>query len=326
VELKDKSVLVTGGAGFIGSHLVDRLILEQPSNLVIVDNLFMGRRNMKYGNLNKARINFPRMETYIQDASDPAEMERIIQDNGTQVVFNLAVVPLLASLNHPRWCYSQNVDTTLCLCELAMKRCYDTLIHFSSSEVYGTCQYTPMDESHPFDPTTPYGASKAASDMLVLSYIHTFGIDASIIRPFNQYGPRQSDRSYAGIIPLTIKRILAGEAPMVYGDGEQTRDFTYVGDTIDATMEIYRNTKTRGKVVNIGNGRETSISTLVRLLAQCLGCDKPIVYEDVRTGDVSRHIADIRLAKELIRFKPIVGLEDGLRRTVEWYKDYLNKK
>jgi len=317
IELKGKSVMITGGAGFIGSHLVDRLILEQPSNLVVVDNLFLGKES----NLDKAKQDYPELKIYHQDATDCKAMEKIIKNEGIQVVFNLAVVPLPISLSHPKWSFNQNVDITLCLCELARTGLYNTLIHFSSSEAYGTCQYSPMDESHPLNPTTPYAASKAACDMLVLSYIHTFGIDASIVRPFNQYGPRQNDGNYAGVIPLTIKRIMLGAAPVVYGDGEQVRDFLYVRDTVDATVKIYRYPETRGRIVNIGSGKEVSINTIVERIVLYMDCDKPVLYQEVaRPGDVRRHIAGIELAGELIGFEPTVDLEEGLRITIDWYK------
>lgn len=278
--------------------------------MVVVDNFFLGKES----NLEGAKADYPGLKIYHQDASDYEAMKQIMQDEGIQVVFNLAVIPLPASLEKPRWTYEQNVSITLCFCELARERYFDTLIHFSSSEALGTCQYAPMDENHPLHPTTPYGASKAASDVLVLSYIDSFGIDASIIRPFNNYGPRQNEGSYAGVIPLTIKRILAGEPPIIYGDGKQTRDYIYVTETADAAVRVYNCSKTRGRVLNIGSGRETTINTVVQLIAQYLNCDKPILYEEPRPADVRRHIASIASAEELIDFSPKVSLEEGIKK------------
>jgi UDP-glucose 4-epimerase len=313
--IKGKSVLVTGGAGFIGSHLVDRLVKEKPSNLVVVDNLFQGRES----NLSEAKTSYPQLKIYYQDASDYEAMKDIVKSEGIQVVFNLAAVPLPASLVHPGWTYEQNIKITLCWCELAKDACFDTLIQCSSSEAYGSCQYVPMDESHPLNPTTPYGASKAATDLMVLSYVNTFNIDASIIRPFNNYGPRQNEESYAGVIPLTIKRILNGEAPVVYGDGKQTRDYLYVTETAGAAVEIYNCQESRGKVINIASGSEISINKLVKLIAGYMDCDKAIVYEKERPGDVRRFIAGINLAQDLINFKPRINLEEGLKLTIKWY-------
>jgi UDP-glucose 4-epimerase len=316
MSVKNKSVLVTGGAGFIGSHLVDRLIKEEPDNLVVVDNFFIGKES----NLKEAREKYPNLKIYNQDASDYNQMSKIMKTEGIEVVFNLAVIPLPASLTKPRWVFEQNVNITLSICELAKNNYFDTLIHFSSSEVYGTSEYAPMDEKHPLNGTTLYAASKAASDQLVLSYCRTFGIDASIIRPFNNYGPRQNEGSYAGIIPLTIKRILSREAPVIYGDGKQTRDYLYVTDTANAAIEVYNSKSTRVKVLNIASGKEISIETLIMLIAKYLNCDKPIVYERERLGDVRRHIANIYLAEDLVSFKQTISFEEGLKRTMDWYR------
>lgn len=315
MTLRNKSVLVTGGAGFIGSHLVDRLVKEEPSNLVVVDNFNLGKES----NLRDARRNFPGLKIVKMDASDQTSMEHLLKKEDVEVVFNLAIIPLPASLTDPRWVYEHNVSITLCLCELARKGDYRTLIHFSSSEAYGTCQYSPMDEKHPLEPTTSYGASKAATDHLVLSYRKSFGIDAAIIRPFNNYGPRQNEGTYAGVIPLTIKRILSGEAPVIYGDGEQTRDYIYVTDTADAAVKIYNNPNTRCKIINIASGSEISINKLVGLIAEYMGNIGDIIYEVERPADVRRLIGGIDLARNLIEFSPIVGLEEGIRKTIGWY-------
>jgi len=316
MSLENKSVLVTGGAGFIGSHLVDQLIREKPSNLVVVDNFFLGKES----NLNEAKLSYPQLKVYHQDASDYEAMKNIVQSEDIQVVFNLAVVPLPTSLERPVWTYEQNNNITLCWCELARETYFDTLIHFSSSEAYGSCQYVPMDENHPLNPTTPYGASKAASDLLVLSFIKTFNINASIIRPFNNYGPRQNEGNYAGVIPLTIKRILSSETPVIYGDGEQTRDYVYVTETAGAAVEIYNCQNSRGKAINVASGSEITINKLVRLIAQYMGCDKAIAYEEERPGDVRRLVASIDLARDLLGFELKTGFKDGLKLTIEWYK------
>ena len=320
--LKRKSVLVTGGAGFIGSHLVDRLAREQPDNLVVVDNFFLGKEM----NLKDARALYPALKVYNQDASDQDAMRKLFEAEGVEVVFNLAVVPLPVSLVKPRWAFEQNVEITLAMCELAREDRFETLIHFSSSEAYGSSEYAPMDEKHPSICTTSYAASKAASDQLVFSYCNSFDIDASIVRPFNNYGPRQNEGSYAGIIPLTIKRVLKGESPVVYGDGKQTRDYLFVTDTADATVRVYGCKSARNKALNIASGKETSIEYLVRTIAEQMNCHKTIIYEKERPGDVRRHIANTFLAEELLGFKPTLDLKEGLRITIEWYKRELGTR
>ena len=317
MSLKNKSVLVTGGAGFIGSHLVDRLIKEEPENLVVVDDFFIG--NMQ--NLSEAKENFKDLKVYNQDACEYDKMKNIIIDNNIEVVFDLATIPLPVSLEKPRWSYETNITRCLTLCELIRNDYFDTLIHCSSSEAYGSLKYKPMNEEHPWNPTTPYAASKAAEDHLVHAYYCTFGIDMAIIRPFNNYGPRQNAENYAGVIPLTIKRILNGESPVIYGEGNQTRDYIYVTDTAEASIKVYNYKNSRGKVINIASGKEVSIETIIKLIAKYLNCDRPIVYEPERPGDVRRHIADISLAKKLINFKQKIDLEEGMKWTVEWYRE-----
>lgn len=316
MKLNNKSVLVAGGAGFIGSHLVDKLILEKPDNLVVVDSFFLGKKE----NLNDAMENYPNLKILNQDCSNYEEMKSIMEKEGIDVVFNLAVIPLPACLEKPAWTFKHNVEIATSLCELARNDIFDTLIHFSSSESYGTSIYAPMDENHPLNGTTPYAASKASSDLLILSYCETFGVDASLIRPFNNYGPRQNDQSYAGVIPLTIKRILQGEAPVIYGNGEQTRDYLYVTDTANAAINVYKTVKTRSKVLNVASGKEVSIKYLVTSIANHLGCENKIIYEPPRIGDVKRHIANIYFAEDLIHFKPEVTFDDGLKKTIDWYK------
>jgi UDP-glucose 4-epimerase len=320
MSLKNRSVLITGGAGFIGSHLVDRLVQEGPERIVVVDNFFLGKES----NLREARAIYPDLKVYHQDASDHEKMKELLQKEAVEVIFNLAVIPLPASLAKPRWSFEQNVDITLTVCELAREDIYDTLVHFSSSEAYGTSEYAPMDESHPLNATTPYAASKAASDHLVLSYCRTFGIDASVIRPFNNYGPRQNEGSYAGVIPLTIKRIMQGLPPVIYGDGFQTRDYLYVTDTANAAIEIYNHNSTRSRALNIASGREISIKALIQAIADYMGFQLPIIYDKERPGDVRRHIANVYQAEDLIGFRPTVDIDEGLRRTVDWYRSELS--
>jgi UDP-glucose 4-epimerase len=315
-RIQGRRVLVTGGAGFIGSHLVDALLRREAGEVVAVDNLFLGRRE----NLADALAADPPAVFYEQDAADVDAMADIFQRHRTEVVFNLAVVPLPASLERPKWSVDQNVAIATTLCELGRRGLYETLIEFSSSEALGTAQRTPMDEQHPLAPTTPYAASKAATDLITLSYVRTFGLDASILRPFNNFGPRQNDRAYAGIIPIVINRVLAGAPVEVFGDGEQTRDFIYAADTAEAAIDMYECSASRGRVTNVASGAETSVNTLVRTLLELLGRpDHPVRHGPPRPGDVRRHLADVSCARALWGFSPVTPLREGLRRTVEWY-------
>jgi UDP-glucose 4-epimerase len=312
--VKGKRVVVTGGAGFIGSHLCDRIIEEGPARLAIVDNFSLGKeRNIRQLLGNK------RVAVYREDASVYESMRRVLAKERAEVVFNLAVIPLPMSLELPMQTIETNISITACLCELQRKRAFQTLVHCSSSEAYGTALYVPMDEKHPERPLTPYAASKIACDHIATSYYTTFGGDISIARPFNAYGPRQNDRSYAGVIPVTIKRIMEGEPPVIFGDGEQTRDYTYVEDIVNGILGVFRTEEARGKIINIASGREVTIRHLVETIADLMGFNGEIQYKPPRPGDVLRHRGNISLAKELFGFSPKVDFGEGLKKTVEWY-------
>lgn len=321
LSLTGKSVMVTGGAGFIGSHLVDRLVLEAPSNIVVVDNFFLG----KMRNLDDARRSFPSLKVHDHDASDYEAMRETMAVEATDVVFNLAVVPLPTSLVRPRWSADTNFAIVSVVCELLRQGCFDTLVHFSSSEVYGTAQYVPMDEQHPLAPSTPYAASKAGGDHLVNSYLETFGLDATTVRPFNGFGPRQNEKAYAGVIPTVIGRVLAGEPLEIYGDGDQTRDFTYVGEIAEAAVRSYLSPSTRGRVVNISSGREVSVNALVEKLLITLDRDVSVSRSSPRPGDVRRHCGSPALGEQLTGFRPRRSLEAGLEETVRWYQERLSQ-
>ncbi|MEM2914344.1 MAG: NAD-dependent epimerase/dehydratase family protein, partial [Candidatus Bathyarchaeia archaeon] len=219
-----KNALVVGGAGFIGSWIVEKMATYEPEKIIVIDNLFLGKEE----NLDEAKKHLGnRLKFFKCDATNYDMLKEILWREGPiDVVFNTAVKPLLVSFVDPVDVFRTSSEIVLNLLELQRKGYFDVLIHFSSSEAYGSAQYVPMDEKHALNPTTPYGAAKAATDLLALSYFITFGNDVRIIRPFNNYGPRQNEKTYAGVIPTTIKRILSGQPPIIFGDGEQNRDFT----------------------------------------------------------------------------------------------------
>ncbi|HLC73632.1 MAG TPA: GDP-mannose 4,6-dehydratase [Candidatus Nanoarchaeia archaeon] len=316
MNLRSKTVVVTGGAGFIGSHLVDRIIDENPEKIFVLSNYFLGKQS----NLSEAISRFKNLEIVKIDVGDHELVKHFFENNNVDVVFNLAVIPLPTSLELPSWTFSKNVNITSNICEMARQDKFKTLIHFSSSEVYGTSRYAPMDEKHPLEAETPYAASKVASDSLVLSYNRTFNIDCSIVRPFNNYGPRQNAGKYAAIIPLTIRRIMNNDDLVIYGDGEQTRDFIYVKDTANAAIKVHDSSNSRGKVLNVASGKEISMNKIVKTITALMNYNKEIIYKDARPGDVRRHLADISLAKQLIEFEPKASFEEGIKETVEWYK------
>jgi UDP-glucose 4-epimerase len=317
VSLRDKKVLVTGGAGFIGSWIVDKISLHKPEKVIIVDNFSLG----KVENLNKAKsLMNDNLQIFNCDITNYRALKNILKkEDRIDVVFNLAAKPLFISFVNPTNVFLTSVKIALNLSELQRNGLFKTLIHFSSSEAYGSAQYVPMDENHPLRPATPYGAGKAAADHIIMSYHESFGNDVTIIRPFNNFGPRQNEKTYAGIVPMTIRKILKGEPPVIFGDGNQTRDFIYVEDTAEAAIRIYKTEETRGKIINIGSGKEISINQLVHIIAKIMQYKGKIIYDKPRPADIKRNLADTTLAKKLIGFKPKFSLEEGLRRTIAWY-------
>lgn len=320
MSLKSKSVLVTGGAGFIGSHLVDRVLREDPKDVVVVDNFFLGNSD----NLSAALSVKPDLEIIRVDASDLAAMQDIVQLHAIDVIFDLAVVPLPTSLTYPDWTVRQNVGIATTFCEIVRRGLAGKLMHVSSSEAYGTARYVPMDEEHPHDAITPYAASKSAADHIVHSYVRTFGIDAVTIRPFNNFGPRQNPGSYAGIIPIVVKRVLAGLPIQIHGDGEQTRDFIYAPDTADLIIDVHDSDLPTGSVINVATGVETSVNTLVAHMLDIMGVpDHPIEHTEPRPGDVTRHAADVTRLVAAVGRRPPALSDEALRATVEWYRSVL---
>jgi UDP-glucose 4-epimerase len=316
-----RSVLVTGGAGFIGSHLVDRLASESPARLVVVDNLFLGSER----NLVDARAAYSELEFHQADATDLDALREVVGAEPVDVLFNLAVIPLPTSLERPRWTVEENLELTTVACELAREGLCRTLVHFSSSEVYGSALAVPMEEDHPLRPCTPYAASKAATDHVVASYHETFGIDTTIVRPFNAFGPRQNEGAYAGVIPVVIGRALAGEPVEIYGDGLQTRDFTFAPEVAEAAVRVYLEPRTRGRVVNVASGVEVSIVDLVAGLLRAVEADVPVVHGPPRPGDVRRHCGSPGVLETLTGFRPRRSLERGIPETVAWYRELVSE-
>jgi UDP-glucose 4-epimerase len=316
--LESKSIVVTGGAGFIGSHLVDALIGENPSRLVALDDFFLGNR----ANLDEARTRYPRLEVVDMDATNLPALRSFFASSAVDVVFDLATIPLPSSLEQPHWSSRVIFDLALNVCELCREGAFATLIHCSSSEAYGSAQYVPMDEEHPLKTETPYAAAKAAAALLVDSYARTFGIDAAIGRPFNNYGPRQNGRDFSGIIPRLIKGIMQETTPVIFGDGLQTRDYIYVTDTARGLIELYRNEAARGETVNLASGAETSVLQIVSDVSRLMDWTEEPVFGPPRPGDVRRHCAGVARARELLGFEPRVLWDEGITRTVRWYRDH----
>ena len=314
-SIKGKNILVTGGAGFIGSHLCDALLEKGAGKVVCLDNFFLG----KMENIAEA-MEHENFVLYRDDARNFGVVEAIIEREGIEVVFNMATIALNYSFFNPFDAYMVNVSIANTLLELLKIGKYRTLIHTSSSEAYGTAQYSPMDENHPTDPTTPYAAGKAAADIMVHSFAKVLPLDIAIVRPFNNYGPRQNaEGPLAGIIPATAKRLKNGGKPVIHGDGEQTRDFIYVKDTVRGLIMAYENENSRGQIMNLGSGKDISMNHLLQEICDYMGYKGEWEHHESRTSDVRKLCADISKARKLIGFEPEMPFEKGIKETLDWY-------
>jgi UDP-glucose 4-epimerase len=315
-SLAGTRALVLGGAGFIGSHLVDRLVAAGADRVAVVDDLSLGKRE----NLAHA-LEQPGVTLDVADACDEAPLRALVEQDGPyDLCLNLAVIPLPHSLEHPRENVDRNVAMATAACEVGRDGGFARLVQFSSSEVYGSARVTPMGEDHPLGAHTPYAAAKVATDLVALSYRRTFGLDAIVVRPFNAYGERQNATAYAGLIPVVVRNVLAGEPVVINGDGEQTRDMTHVSDTVRGALALAAARELSGRSYNLGFGAEVSVKQMVAaLLAALERPDHPVVHGPERPGDVRRLLADVSAAREAVGYSPLVSVEEGFARTVRWY-------
>jgi len=314
LDLSGKRILVTGAAGFIGSHLAD--FLARDAELLLVDDFSIGLRE------NLAQLEGrPNVRIVEADIRDFEAMRSLCR--GIDVIFHMAISCLRTSLAHPVLSHEINAGGSLSVCLAARDCSVARLVYVSSSEVYGTARVAPMAESHPLEPTTIYGASKLAGELYAQASFRTYGLPVLVVRPFNTYGPRepwQGER--AEVIPRFILQLEAGRSPVVYGDGTQTRDFTYVEDTVQGLVAAARCDALLGDVVNVARGREVSILRIAELLAGLMGrASAGVRCEPGRPGDVKRHYADIGKARSLFGYAPRVDLDDGLARTVAWFRE-----
>jgi len=310
-------VLVTGGAGFIGSHLVEAVLREPGVRAVLVlDNL----RNGSLENL-AAAADDPRLDVLVDDVTDPGAVDRAV--TGADVVLHLACLGVRHSLHSPLENHRVNAEGTLLLLEAARRAGVRRFVHVSSSEVFGTAQYAPMDERHPTWPETVYGASKLAGEAYARAAFRTHGFPVVVARPFNTYGPRSHFEGDSGeVIPRTIVRAMCGLAALVFGDGEQTRDFMHVSDTAAGLLALARCDAAVGRTVNLGSGTEVSINELVRTVSAAVGRpDLTPWHSEPRPGDVRRLLVDSALMTELTGVQPRVGLAAGIADLVAWFRD-----
>ncbi|HYF50148.1 MAG TPA: SDR family NAD(P)-dependent oxidoreductase [Planctomycetota bacterium] len=311
--MKPQSVLVTGGAGFIGSELVRQLV-DAGHNVIAVDNLVSGKRENVDG-LPASNFKFVK-----QDIREQGAMAALLQK--VQVVFHLACLGVRHSIHSPVENHEVNAAATLHLLGLARASGVKRFVYVSSSEVYGTAKWVPMTEEHPTYPATVYGSSKLAGECYTRAYWHTYEYPTVVVRPFNAYGPRCHHEGDSGeVIPKFMLRSMVGKPMIIFGDGTQTRDFTFVSDTARGIALAGFSDKAVGHTINLGNGREIQINELAKTVADIMGISSAKIEHDApRPADVLRLCAETKKARELLDFAPTISLKDGLKKLLAWYK------
>jgi len=311
--------VVTGGAGFIGNHLVRGLLAEE-HRVVIVDNFSTGRRRNILDLLVRHR---DRLQLEEGSVTDPAFVRRVLR--GADLVFHQAAVPSVQkSIAHPDVSNEHNVTGTLNVLLAARDAGVRRVIYAASSSAYGDTPTLPKVETMPPDPLSPYALTKLAGETYCRIFTRIYGLETIALRYFNVFGPRQDPAShYAAVIPRFITRLLHDEPPVVYGDGHQSRDFTFVDNVVRANLLAARApAEATGRVFNIACGERLDLNALVETLNRIMGKKLSPIYEDSRPGDVRHSLADISLAGQLLGYSPIVTLEEGLHMTVDWYRNH----
>jgi len=304
--------LVTGGAGFIGSHLVEAL-LGRGHMVRVVDNFSTGKRENISGFIN-------RIELLTGDLSESETARRAV--DGISCIFHQAALGSVPrSVADPLSTHRSNVDGTLNLLIEARSAGVRRIVVAGSSSVYGANPALPKNESLLIAPLSPYAVTKAVQELYARAFFATYGLETVTLRFFNVYGPRQDPHSiYAAVIPRFITALLTKKQPVIYGDGEQTRDFTYVEDVVEANLKAMDADGAAGEVLNVAAGGQASINQLLHEISSIMGVKADPVHEPLRVGEVRHSRADNSRAKELLGWQPRTSLKEGLKKTVEYFR------
>lgn len=307
--------LITGGSGFIGSHVVDEL-LRRGDKVRVIDNLLTGRRE----NLDHVR---DRIEFHELDIRDLEKIRPAFE--GVSYVIHLAALPSVPrSVEDPITSNAININGTLNVLVAARDAKVKRLVFAASSAAYGDNPEFPRVETQATRPLSPYGLTKLAGEYYCQLFTQLYGFETAALRYFNIFGPRQNPYSpYTGVLTIFISAYLQGKTPTIFGDGEQSRDFTFVANCVQATLLACTAPAAAGKVINVGVGEQFTLNRTIALLNKILGKAVKPAYGPPRDGDVKDSLADISLARKVLGYEPQVRYEDGLRKTVEWYRGEL---
>jgi len=310
-----KTALVTGGAGFIGSHIVEELV-KMGVDTISIDNYFAG----KHENLAHLK-EYPNFQEVDCDVTDFDKLDRYFR--GVEIVFHEAASKKTICLNDPRRDLDINAKGTFNLLELALKHKTKKFIHASTGSVYGEAQYFPQDEKHPLVPTSYYGVSKLAGEKYVKAFDHLYGLDTTVLRYFHVYGPRQESSEVGGVVSIFTRLMLASKPITIFGDGTQQRSFTYVKDVVKANLMAAVTPGTKGQVFNCASGIKVTIQELADMIADILGVEnQQIIYEDWMPGDIKVFDVDNSKIREILGIQYITDFKIGLIKTIEWAKNY----
>jgi nucleoside-diphosphate-sugar epimerase len=303
--------LVTGGAGFIGSHLCEELV-RRGESVRVVDSLITGKR------ANIALL--PRVEFIHGDLADLDVARRAV--DGVDYVLHQAAIPSVPrSVEDPIASNRANIDGSLNLLVAARDAGVRRVVYAGSSSAYGNTQELPKVETMPTAPLSPYALQKLVAERYCQLFTALYGLETVTIRYFNVFGPRQDPSSpYSGVISLFIRALCEGRQPTIFGDGEQTRDFTYVANVVDGVLRAAHANGVSGEVINVATGGRVSLNELFAVVRDAVGSDVQPAYGPPRAGDVKDSQADISKARRLLGYRPIVPFDEGLRNTVEWYR------
>jgi nucleoside-diphosphate-sugar epimerase len=303
--------LVTGGAGFIGSHLTEELI-RRGHDVRVADSLITGKRS------NIAHLN--EVEFLEGDVADLEFARRAA--SGCEYVLHQAAIPSVPrSVKDPISSNRANVDGTLNMLVASRDAGVKRLVFAGSSSAYGNTPTLPKHEGMPTSPLSPYALQKVIGEQYLQMFTRLYGLETVTIRYFNVFGPRQDPSSpYSGVISVFATALLQNRPPTIFGNGEQTRDFTYVANVVDGVLRACEAPKANGQIINVATAGRISLNQLFETMKRLIGATVEPVYAETRAGDVSDSQADITLARELLGYEPIVSFEDGLERTVDWYR------